>query len=113
MLSGYVICTMPHLGARKGGGGAIADSQQQVLVRCRQSSIMVPVNARTDTVDILVACSDSLPRHLNTSSSVVVESYTQLGLERHLRRYERTIDVLNSWDRDTQHILVVVPQDHP
>lgn len=42
---------------------------------------------------------------------VVTESYSKLGLERRIRRYERVRDVLNSWDRDTQNALVLQHSD--
>ncbi|KAL8306374.1 hypothetical protein RB597_003095 [Gaeumannomyces tritici] len=80
-----------------------------VQVRCRGVSMNVDVTLDTSTVDILFACSDGLPlpQSINTATAVVVESYTHLGLERRLRRYERVRDVLNSWDRDTQNHLFV------
>jgi hypothetical protein len=71
----------------------------------------LPVHKESTTVDILFSCSDSMIHPVNTSCSVVLEKYTQLGLERRLRRYERVKDVLNSWDRDTQNQLVVVPSE--
>ena len=71
----------------------------------------LPVPPEHTTVDILYNCSDSLVHPINTRCSVVLEKYAQLGLERRLRRYERVRDVMNSWDRDTQNSLLVMPSD--
>ena len=69
------------------------------------------VEADSTVMDVLYHCSDSMPHPINTACSVVLEKYTPLGLERRLRRYERLRDVMNSWDRDTQNSLLVVPSD--
>jgi hypothetical protein len=50
---------------------------------------------------------------INPATSIVIESYLPLGLERRLRRYERVRDVMNSWDRDSQNSLLVLPCDIP
>jgi hypothetical protein len=47
------------------------------------------------------------------SSAILLESYTQLGLERRLRRYEHVRDIMNSWDRDTQNALIIQNSDSP
>ncbi|EFY87983.1 hypothetical protein MAC_05974 [Metarhizium acridum CQMa 102] len=39
--------------------------------------------------------------------------YSALGLERRLRRYERVRDVMNSWDQDKQHSLLVIKSESP
>jgi hypothetical protein len=47
------------------------------------------------------------------STAILLESYTQLGLERRIRRYEHVRDVMNSWDRDTQNALILQNSDSP
>lgn len=47
------------------------------------------------------------------SASILLESYTKLGLERRIRRYEHIRDIMNSWDRDTQNALVIQASDSP
>jgi hypothetical protein len=54
-----------------------------------------------------------LSQAVTPDAAVLIESYTQLGLERRLRRYEPIRDVMNSWDRDTQHALVVQASESP
>ncbi|RYP64790.1 hypothetical protein DL769_006535 [Monosporascus sp. CRB-8-3] len=44
---------------------------------------------------------------MSRSSCVVLESYTSLGLERRLRRYEHIRDVMNSWDQNSHNCLIV------
>lgn len=48
---------------------------------------------------------------IGPENCVVVETYSILGLERRLRRYEAIRDVMNSWDRDTQNQLIVKVSD--
>lgn len=72
---------------------------RSVQVRCRGGRLDVDVTPNTNAADVL-AYADA---HMDT----VVESYATLGLERRLRRYERVADVLDSWDRDTQHHLFI------
>ncbi|KUI71724.1 hypothetical protein VM1G_07344 [Cytospora mali] len=83
--------------------------ERNVIVRYRGLSVNLTFVADTSTVDILFQASDSVTHPINTAASVVYECYAQLGLERRLRRYERIRDVLNSWDRDTQNTLLILP----
>lgn len=46
---------------------------------------------------------------MNPDASVLVEPFSHPRLERRLRRYERVVDIMNSWDQDTQHMLKVRP----
>lgn len=50
---------------------------------------------------------------INPRTAVLLESYTTLGLERKIRRYEHIRDIMNSWDRDTQNALIVEASDSP
>lgn len=86
-------------------------SERNVIVRYRDLTVKLTVGADTSTVDILFQASDSVTQAINTAASVVYECYAQLGLERRLRRYERIRDVLNSWDRDTQNTLLILPSN--
>lgn len=44
---------------------------------------------------------------INTSSSIVIECYASLGLERRIRRYERVSNVTSSWSQHTQNSLLI------
>lgn len=83
--------------------------QQRVTVRCRGVTVNLVVVAESSPVDILFQASESITQHINTASSLVYECYSQLGLERRLRRYERICDVLDSWDHDAQNLLLIIP----
>lgn len=77
----------------------------------------IPVASDTTTVDILLECSQSMGfsqstnNPISTATSTIVEHYVHLGLERRLRRYERVQEILNSWDRDAQNTLLILPPD--
>ena len=87
---------------------AVNSGERHVLVRCDASSITLPVTPTTTPWDLLSSASICLPGTINEYHSVLMESFTQLGLERPLRKYEHIRDVLNSWDNDTQNSLVLV-----
>ncbi|WYZ38862.1 hypothetical protein EsH8_III_000776 [Colletotrichum jinshuiense] len=104
-----------------GGGGIVPQTdaptsasnagERRVTVRCLQSSISLPVTPDTTPSEILYSSANLMTQDINPKTSVVVECYFAFGLERRLRRYERVRDVMNSWDRDTQHCLLIVPGD--
>lgn len=91
--------------------------ERRVTVRYKESSMSIPVASDTTTVDILLECSQSMGfsqstnNPISTATSTIVEHYVHLGLERRLRRYERVQEVLNSWDRDAQNTLLILPPD--
>lgn len=82
---------------------------QRVAVRCRGVTVSLTVVAESSPVDILFQASETITQHISTATSLVYECYTQLGLERRLRRYERISDILDSWDHDAQNLLLVIP----
>ncbi|KAG5979745.1 hypothetical protein E4U55_004818 [Claviceps digitariae] len=90
---------------------AINGGERRVVVRCLSSTINLPVTADTSPVDILTAAAQMTRHQLTPATCVIIECYTVLGLERRLRRYERIRDVMNSWDRDLQNSLLVMPCD--
>nr|XP_036582922.1 uncharacterized protein CTRU02_07002 [Colletotrichum truncatum]KAF6791818.1 hypothetical protein CTRU02_07002 [Colletotrichum truncatum] len=104
-----------------GGGGIVPQTdapitasnagERRVTIRCLQSSISLPVTPDTTPSDILYSAANLMTQNINPKTSIVVECYFAFGLERRLRRYERVRDVLNSWDRDSQHCLLIIPGD--
>lgn len=58
--------------------------------------------------DALDVATELLPRAINLSGCALIESYTRLGLERRLRRYERIKDIMGSWDTDNDNAFVVM-----
>ncbi|KAK1760780.1 hypothetical protein QBC47DRAFT_368186 [Echria macrotheca] len=88
--------------------GASNGTERRVTVKFRGSTLDLVVGVETTAIDILTACAEQAAQSLDLATSVVVESYTGLGIERRLRRYERIRDVLNSWDHANQNTLVVL-----
>ncbi|KAK3499543.1 uncharacterized protein B0T23DRAFT_434759 [Neurospora hispaniola] len=87
--------------------GAVNGADRRVTVRCKGVTVDLKVEVDTTTVDILLAYADKTGLPVNVNSSMVIEAYTPLGLERRLRRYERIRDVLNTWDQDMQNVLII------
>jgi hypothetical protein len=77
------------------------------------SSINLPITPESTPVNILYSSANLMTHRINPATSIVIESFLPLGLERRLRRYERVRDVMNSWDRDSQNSLLVLPCDLP
>ncbi|KEY63994.1 hypothetical protein S7711_07990 [Stachybotrys chartarum IBT 7711] len=90
--------------ASNGGG-------RRITVRYLSSTISLPVTNDTSCADILFSSANFMTHDIDPATSALVECYTAMGLERRLRRYERVREVMNSWDRDTQHSLMVVSLD--
>lgn len=86
---------------------------QRVLVRYKQSSVNLPVNPETTPREIIYSAANFMTQNIIPSTAILVESYTQLGLERRVRRYEHVRDVMNSWDRDTQNAFLIQNSDTP
>ena len=88
---------------------AVNAGDRRVLVKCNEQSIYLPVTPTTTPIDIVISAANVLSEKIDTKSSMVLESFKTLGLERPLRRYEHIRDVLNSWDQDDQNYLSIVP----
>ncbi|EAA32306.2 hypothetical protein GE21DRAFT_7595 [Neurospora crassa] len=87
--------------------GAVNGADRRVTVRCKGVTVDLKVEVDTTTVDILLAYAGKTGLLVNVNTSMVIEAYTPLGLERRLRRYERIRDVLNTWDQDMQNVLII------
>ncbi|KAH7152237.1 hypothetical protein B0J13DRAFT_658596 [Dactylonectria estremocensis] len=85
--------------------------ERRVTVRCLSSTINLPITPDTSPVDVLYSTANLTSHHIDPKTSVIIECYVDLGLERRLRRYERIRDVMNSWDRDQQNTLLVLTVD--
>lgn len=81
-------------------------------MRCLSATINLPVTPDTSPADIIYSTANFITQKIDPANCVLVECYLMCGLERHLRQYEKVRDVLNSWDRDQQNSLMVVPHDY-
>ncbi|KEF57687.1 uncharacterized protein A1O9_05605 [Exophiala aquamarina CBS 119918] len=87
---------------------AVNSGERRVSVKCKDSSITLPINPSTTCKEILNSAALVMSEPIDARTAVLVECFSQLGLERPLRRYERIRDVMNSWDSDGQHYLLVM-----
>ena len=88
---------------------AVNAGERRVKVVCDHNLTSFPVTPSTTPLDIIHSATDQLAGSIDSTRTVLFESFKQLGLERPLRRYEHVRDVLNSWDNDTQNTLVIKP----
>ncbi|PGH31671.1 hypothetical protein GX50_05565 [[Emmonsia] crescens] len=86
---------------------AVNAGERKVLVTCNDSFISLPITPSTQTQDLLYSAANCLSENIEPQSSILLESFKQLGLERPLRKYEHVRDVMNSWDNDSQNHLIV------
>lgn len=110
-----------NTGIEPGGGGVVPQTdapmsavnagERRVLVRCKQSSIALPVTPETTSKDLIYTALNVMGQKIDPATAIISESYTQLGLERRLRRYEHIREIMNSWDRDTQNALHISASD--
>ena len=87
---------------------AVNAGDRRVEVRCNSASITLPVTPTTIVRDLLNSASVVMSEKIDPKTAVMMEAFTQLGLERPLRRYEKVRDVMNSWDCDGQNALVIM-----
>ncbi|KAK4937512.1 hypothetical protein LTR10_021883 [Elasticomyces elasticus] len=86
---------------------AINAGSRRITVRCKDSSLTIPVTPSTTCRDVLNYAARNMGKPINAQTTVLVESFSQLGLDRPIRRYERIRDILSSWDSDERNDLVI------
>ncbi|KAI4183863.1 MAG: hypothetical protein L6R41_005136 [Letrouitia leprolyta] len=94
---------------------AVNAGERTVKVKYNEFLVPISVIPSTTPADVIRSVSQKIVSPVDPSSSVMLESFKQLGLERPLRRYEHIRDVLNSWDSDSQNNLIIEPsgaEDH-
>jgi hypothetical protein len=87
---------------------AVNAGERRVVVKYNESVMSLPITPTTTTQDLLDCASTSMSSSFEPQQSALSESFTQLGLERPLRKYEHIRDVMNSWDFDAQNHLFVL-----
>ena len=88
---------------------AVNAGQRMVRVKYDGNDMFLPITPSTTPVDVIRAAARQLSAPVSENSTVLLESFKQVGLERPLRKYEHIRDVLNSWDNDAQNTLVIIP----
>ncbi|KIW14645.1 hypothetical protein PV08_07429 [Exophiala spinifera] len=89
---------------------AVNAGERKVKVKCKESIITLAVTPTTTCKEVLRSAALCLTEPIDARTAVLLESFSQLGLERPLRRYERIRDVMNSWDHDDQNYLFIMAQ---
>ena len=87
---------------------AVNAGSRMVRVKYEMTEVSVPVTPFTTPVDVIQSAARQISASIDGGSTVLLESFKQVGLERPLRKYEHIRDVLNSWDYDAQNTLVIV-----
>ncbi|KAI9933075.1 hypothetical protein ASPWEDRAFT_42830 [Aspergillus wentii DTO 134E9] len=88
---------------------AVNAGERTVLVHYKRSSLNLPVTPATSVQDLLFLASSYLAGGIDPQTFIAIESFSQLDLERPLRRYEYIRDVMNSWMHDEENSLIIVP----
>ncbi|KAH8430714.1 uncharacterized protein LDX57_008376 [Aspergillus melleus] len=88
---------------------AVNAGERQVVVRYRKTSMRLSVTPSTSAQDLLFLAGECLAGDIDPLKFILMESFTELGLERPLRRYEYVRDVMNSWAHDRENTLIIVP----
>ncbi|KAI4235617.1 MAG: hypothetical protein LQ352_008073 [Teloschistes flavicans] len=86
---------------------AVNAGERTVRVKHKDFRVPVTVVPSTTPVDVVQMVADKVGNPIHPDTTVVLESFKQLGLERPLRKYEHIRDVLNSWDDDAQNTLII------
>lgn len=107
---------------RPGGGGivpladapisAVNHGERRVMVECGKSSIRLPIDPTTTPIQLIRSASNVLSEPIDPRAAVIYEIFLKANVQRKLRMYEHVRDVMNSWDNDDQHTLIIVPT-HP
>lgn len=101
-----------------GGGGivpgidapisAINAGERHVRVQYSDSFVKLTITPSTLVSDLLSSAGEHFPE-IDPKKFILIESFQQLSLERPLRRYEHVRDVMNSWGRDSDNSLIIIP----
>ncbi|KAJ6110819.1 hypothetical protein N7486_003054 [Penicillium sp. IBT 16267x] len=101
-----------------GGGGivpgidapvsAINAGERHVRVQYSDACVSLTITPSTLVSDLLVSARENFPE-IDPEKFILIESFQQLSLERPLRRYEHVRDVMNSWARDSDNCLIIIP----
>ncbi|CRG87472.1 hypothetical protein PISL3812_04490 [Talaromyces islandicus] len=91
---------------------AVNAGERRVLIRYGSASFNLPVTPTTRAKDLIYSAVACVSERIDPRTAILVETFSSLGLERPLRRYEHIRDVLNSWATDDADSLVVCESPH-
>jgi hypothetical protein len=106
---------------KAGGGGvvpgtdapvsAVNHGDRRVRVHTQGTSILLPIKPDTTPLQLIRASVTFFAAPIDPRNSLLLERFTKGGLQRSLRMYEQIRNILNSWDSDDQHELILEPYD--
>lgn len=68
-----------------------------------------PITPETTPTDLIQSAANVMSENIDVRSSVLMEYFSTVGVQRPLRRYEHVRDVMNSWNDDRANSLLLVP----
>lgn len=68
-----------------------------------------PITPETTPTDLIQSAANVMSEDIDVRSSVLMEYFSTVGVQRPLRRYEHVRDVMNSWNDDRANSLLLVP----
>lgn len=89
-----------------------AAGERRVLVRYKSTSFDLPVTPTTRAKDLIYSAVIYFSESVDPQTAIILETFSSLGLERPIRRYEHIRDVMNSWATDDANSLVVCESPH-
>ncbi|KAJ5462595.1 hypothetical protein N7475_007539 [Penicillium sp. IBT 31633x] len=88
---------------------AVNAGERHALVKYGDATADLTVTPSTQVYDLLLDATKSLSRDIDAERFILMESYSQVGLERPLRRYEHIREVMNSWSHDADNQFIIIP----
>ncbi|KAE9971664.1 hypothetical protein BLS_004346 [Venturia inaequalis] len=85
--------------------------ERRVKIQCGKKFIDLPFTSTTSALQLIRSTATVMSECPDPRTSVMYESFTKCGVQRPLRMYEPVRNVINSWDSDAQHSLMIVPSD--
>ncbi|KAJ5181307.1 hypothetical protein N7472_011267 [Penicillium cf. griseofulvum] len=88
---------------------AVNAGERHAIVKYGDATVDLTVTPSTLVHDLLLDATKHLSRDIDAEKFILMESYSQVGLERPLRRYEHVREVMNSWSHDADNQFIVIP----
>lgn len=98
----YMTGALPN----KGPITAFNPGQREVTVTWDEDVVQILVSPDTTAIQLAATALVRLARP-NATNLIILESFSQLGLERPVRKYERVQDIMNSWDKDDANTFII------
>ena len=88
---------------------AVNAGERHAPVKYGDVMVNLTVTPSTQVRDLLADAAAHISRDIDADRFILMESFSQVGLERPLRRYEHIRDVMNSWSHDSENPFIIIP----